>query len=71
MGRNLPPGVSVSDLPGNEPVPEEAPHCLLCLEEDERPWDVMVSGTADGEEPEAECQRHGVLAPENWEMRKI
>lgn len=25
MGRNLPPGVSVSDLPGNEPVPD--PEC--------------------------------------------
>lgn len=73
MGGNLPPGVSVNDLPGNEPVPDEAPGCLLCREDEDQAncWNVVVEGTADGQVHEVTCEVHGDLDQEEWEMMQI
>lgn len=70
MGDNLPPGVSVSDLPGNDRQEYDAPYCKLCEQEDYVPWYVEVSRTDDGYE-QAVCRVHGGLADEDWDTKPV
>jgi len=71
MGNNLPPGVSVSDLPGNDPKDYRVPRCILCKRENRDWWGVDVSGLKDGEDPTAVCQTHGELDDGEWEITKV
>lgn len=67
---NLPPGCSVSDLPGNR-QPRKVPLCLLCqeeIDEGERMGHTPVRPQDDGT---AECEHHGQVGIEEWEMRDV
>lgn len=71
MGNNLPPGVSVNDLPGNYSKDYKVPRCLLCVSENRDWWGIEVSGMADGEEPAVVCQTHGELDDGDWEVTTV
>lgn len=72
MGRNLPPGVSVSDLPGCEP-PNEAPRaeCAVCgkpLDVNERPDKHQFCDNHDEEDLRLQAQRAEEQRPDDaWE----
>lgn len=61
MANNLPPGVSVSDLPGNRRKDYNVPMCKHCLNENREAWHVETEGGAGGAFPVVYCDTHGRL----------